>query len=90
MRWLMDKSVDDRSDLVSAQSSQTVQWRFWGAYGILGWRHMLTPLVAPVVAHIGNASDAQNFRANPILFFRELPSPLHRRLGRLLYPFNDS
>ena len=90
IEWLMDKSVGDQSDLVSAQSSQRVEWKPWGAYGLLGWRHMLTPVVAPVVAHIGNESDARNFRTNPILFFRELSSPFHRRLGRLLYPFDDS
>ncbi|MEQ8482571.1 MAG: capsular polysaccharide biosynthesis protein [Hoeflea sp.] len=90
MEWLMDKSVDDRSDLVSEQFSKGVEWKMWGAYGLFGWRHMLTPLVAPVVAHIGNASEARNYRANPIEFFRELPTPMHRLLGRLLYPFDDT
>lgn len=90
IEWLMDKSAADRPDLISAKVPQTPQWKPWGAYGILGWRHLLTPLVAPVVARIGNASEAVHFRANPIRFFRDLPSPIHRLLGRLLYPFNDA
>jgi capsule polysaccharide export protein KpsC/LpsZ len=89
MQWLLDESVDDRSDLVSAQFSRSPQWKLWGPYGFLGWRHMLTPIVAPVVAHIGTASEANNYRANPIRFFREVPSRMHRLLGRLLYPLND-
>ena len=64
------------------------QWRAWGPYGLLGWRHALTAIVAPVIGKIGNARDAENFREDPILFFRELSNPKFRLVGRLLYPFD--
>lgn len=64
------------------------QWRAWGPYGILGWRHLLTPLVSPVIARIGHGRDAQNYREDPIRFFRELSNPKFRLIGRMLYPFD--
>jgi capsule polysaccharide export protein KpsC/LpsZ len=89
MAWLMDDIQDDRSDLVSVQQNQTPAWSPWGPYGILGWRHLLTPIVSSAVASIGNSMDAENYRANPIRFFRELASPAQRAIGRCLYPFDD-
>ena len=66
-----------------------ISWQPWGPYGILGWRHLLTPFVAPIVAKIGHPRDAEVFRQNPIEFFRELPQEKFRRIGRILYPFDD-
>ena len=43
-------------------------WRAWGPYGILGWRHLLTPPLAFIISKIGNNHDAQWFRQDPILF----------------------
>jgi capsule polysaccharide export protein KpsC/LpsZ len=63
-------------------------WRAWGPYGILGWRHLITPLVSPLIARIGHSRDVQNYRDDPILFFRELPNPKFRLIGRMLYPFD--
>ena len=63
-------------------------WRPWGPYGVLGWRHLLTPLLSPVIARIGHARDARDFREDPILFFRELSNPKFRLVGRILYPFD--
>lgn len=64
------------------------RWEPWGAYGILGWRHFLTPLVGAVIARIGHYRDAENFREDPILYFRELSNPKFRLIGRILYPFD--
>lgn len=64
------------------------QWQAWGPYGILGWRHLLTPLVSPVIATIGHGRDAENYREDPIQFFRELSNPKFRLIGRILYPFD--
>jgi capsule polysaccharide export protein KpsC/LpsZ len=60
-----------------------------GPYGLLGWRHLMTPLVARLVAAAGSPADALEYRKNPILFFRELSNPKLRRLGQLLYPFDS-
>lgn len=62
-------------------------WRPWGPYGLLGWRHLLTPLIAPIIAKIGHERDAEVFRQNPIEFFRELSEEKFRKIGRVLYPF---
>jgi hypothetical protein len=64
------------------------RWRPWGPYGVLGWRHLLTLLLSPVIARIGHARDARDFREDPILFFRELSNPKFRLVGRILYPFD--
>ncbi len=63
-------------------------FEIWGAYGILGWRKLLTPPVAALIGTIGNREDAKNFRKNPIGFFRNLSNPRWRRIGRFLYPFD--
>jgi capsule polysaccharide export protein KpsC/LpsZ len=63
-------------------------FEFCGAYGIMGWRHAMTPLLAAAISALGTQTDAEDFRRNPIGFFRGLSSPKLRRLGRLLYPFD--
>lgn len=62
-------------------------WRPWGPYSVLGWRHMLTAALMPVVRRVGNDRDVEDFSANPIHFFRGLSDPKLRFLGRILYPF---
>lgn len=62
-------------------------WRPWGPYGILGWRHLLTVLLAPLILYAGNDRDLEDFRTDPILFFRGLSDRRLRLLGRILYPF---
>ncbi|WOS66818.1 capsular polysaccharide biosynthesis protein (plasmid) [Sinorhizobium fredii GR64] len=62
-------------------------WRPWGPYGVLGWRHLLTAIVAPAIRHAGNDRDAEDFRADPIGFFRGLSDRRLRLVGRILYPF---
>ena len=64
------------------------RWQPIGPYGILGWRHALAPIVAPIIARIGDAKDADHFRDDPIGFFRRLSDPRYRRIGRLLYPWD--
>jgi capsule polysaccharide export protein KpsC/LpsZ len=59
-----------------------------GAYGLFGWRHLLTVPIAGLIAKAGSKQDARDFRTNPILFFRELSNPWLRRLGRILYPLD--
>lgn len=63
------------------------QWRAWGPYGILGWRHLITPPLASIISKVGNSHDAKTFRQDPILFFRELSNPVFRFIGRIVYPF---
>ncbi|MDX3928633.1 MAG: capsular polysaccharide biosynthesis protein [Shinella sp.] len=60
-----------------------------GPYGLFGWRHLLTGLVAPVIARMGDQSDVEYYRQNPIRFFREQTDPTHRCIGRILYPFGE-
>ncbi len=62
-------------------------WRPWGPYGVLGWRHLMTALLAPAIRHAGNDRDVEDFRADPIGFFRGLSDPRLRLIGRMLYPF---
>jgi capsule polysaccharide export protein KpsC/LpsZ len=59
-----------------------------GPYGLLGWRHLLTEPLARIIAIIGEENNVEEFRKNPIVFFRELSNPLYRRIGRALYPFD--
>jgi len=63
-------------------------FRLSGPYGFLGWRHLLTEPLAHVIAMIGDKADADDFRKNPILFFRELSNPAFRKVGRVIYPFD--
>ena len=63
------------------------EWRAWGPYGILGWRHLITPPLAFIISKIGNSHDATSFRQDPVLFFREMSDPTFRLIGRIIYPF---
>ncbi|RVM30120.1 capsular polysaccharide export protein, LipB/KpsS family [Sinorhizobium meliloti] len=63
------------------------QWRAWGPYGLFGWRHLLAPFVKPVIRRIGSDRDVEDFRADPICFFRGLSDRKYRIIGRILYPF---
>lgn len=62
-------------------------WRPLGPYGVLGWRHLLTAMLAPAIRQAGNDRDVEDFRADPIRFFRGLSDPRLRLIGRILYPF---
>ncbi len=62
-------------------------WHPWGPYGFLGWRHLLTAIVAPAIRLAGNDRDVEDFRADPIVFFRSLSDRRLRLIGRILYPF---
>lgn len=64
-------------------------WKPWGAYGILGWRHILPFFVTPFIKRIGTKKDIAYYRRYPIIFFRETPNATHRLIGRILYPFNE-
>lgn len=63
-----------------------VKWKPYGTYGLLGWRHLLTPLVARVVAKVGNERDVVQYRSNPAGFFRELSDKRFKLIGKILYP----
>lgn len=64
------------------------RWQAWGPYGVLGWRHLMTPLIALAITRIGHQRDAENYREDPIQFFRELTDRKFRLIGRLFYPFD--
>lgn len=64
------------------------EWRPWGAYGILGWRHLLPFILIPLIGWGGNRRLVEKYRANPIRFFRERTSLKARIVGRILYPFD--
>lgn len=64
------------------------EWRPWGAYGILGWRHLLPFILIPLIRWGGNRRLVEKYRANPIRFFRERTSLKARIIGRILYPFD--
>lgn len=64
------------------------QYAIWGPYGLFGWRHLLTRPVSMAVSRIGNASDVEAYRRDPIRFFRELSDPKFRRIGKILYPWD--
>ncbi|TKT46251.1 capsular polysaccharide biosynthesis protein [Rhizobiaceae bacterium LC148] len=77
-----------RKDTISRSTDASrIRWRPFGAYGLLGWRHLLTPVVARVIAKVGNDRHSAQFRSNPAGFFRELEEPEYRLIGRLLYPW---
>ncbi|WP_250972714.1 capsular polysaccharide biosynthesis protein [Agrobacterium rosae] len=64
-----------------------VKWEPYGTYGLLGWRHLLTPIVARVVAKVGNERDVMQYRSNPAGFFRELSDSRFQTVGKMLYPW---
>lgn len=65
-----------------------VEWQPWGAYGILGWRHLLPYVLLPLIRWGGNRRLVEKYKANPIRFFRERTSLRARVIGRILYPFD--
>lgn len=80
-----------RSTATAARRPRRVRgprWQASGPYGLLGWRHALTPVVAFFVNRIGDPQDADHYRDDPIGFFRRLSDPRYRRIGRLLYPWD--
>lgn len=86
---LIERYLTDPPPQLSQGKPVRPVWKPWGAYGLLGWRHLLTPIVAEAVRRIGNERDVEIFRENPIEFFRELALPKQRAIGRLLYPFEE-
>ncbi|EYR80486.1 capsular polysaccharide biosynthesis protein [Shinella sp. DD12] len=68
--------------------AKPAEWQPWGAYGILGWRHLLPFVVLPIIGLRGNKRLVEKYRANPIRFFRERTSLKARIIGRILYPFD--
>ncbi len=71
----------------ATQQQFSPAWHPWGAYGVLGWRHLLTILLTPIIRITGSDRDMEDFRSNPIAFFRGLSDRKLRILGRILYPF---
>lgn len=67
-----------------------VKWQPYGTYGLLGWRHLLTPIVARMVARVGNERDAVQYRSNPAGFFNELADIRFRAVGRIIYPWSSA
>jgi len=80
-------TIRGQLDGPGAHSPSRPAWRPWGPYGVLGWRHLMTALLAPAIRHAGNDRDVEDFRADPIRFFRGLSDPRLRLIGRMLYPF---
>jgi capsular polysaccharide export protein len=70
----------------AVSSSEKRRFQFSGPYGVLGWRHLLTRPLSWIIRMIGDARSAEEFRADPIVFFRELSNPVYRKIGRRLYP----
>ncbi|WP_312415874.1 capsular polysaccharide biosynthesis protein [Shinella sp.] len=80
--------VTARKESLRPTGNAPVRWQAFGSYGLLGWRHLLTPVVATIIGAIGNECDAAQYRANPIVFFRELKARKYRIAGRILYPWD--
>lgn len=85
--WLKVRLENPELYRFEFDEDRPVVWQPLGPYGLLGWRHLLTFVVAPVVRLAGSKRLAKRYRANPIRFFREQTSPALRVLGRILYPF---
>ncbi|MES5100713.1 capsular polysaccharide biosynthesis protein [Agrobacterium sp. BA1120] len=75
----------DPQTMPRMSSAGRVKWKPYGTYGLLGWRHLLTPIVARVVARVGNERDALQYRSNPAGFFNELSDRRLRIIGKILY-----
>ncbi|EUB96519.1 Capsule polysaccharide biosynthesis protein [Rhizobium sp. CF080] len=69
-------------------SPQKTRCQFAGPRGSLGWRHLLTRPLSWIIMIVGDAKSAEDFRADPIAFFRELSNPVYRKIGRWLYPLD--
>lgn len=79
--------VASRRPVTATFRAARAEWQPFGPYGILGWRHMLTPLLAPIIARVGEQEDAALYRSNPARFFRDKDDRRFRIIGRLLYPW---
>lgn len=88
VEWLKARLADPERYKFEFEEDKPVVWQPWGAYGILGWRHLLTFVLAPVIRRFGNKKSARRYRSNPIRYFREQRSPQLRFVGRILYPFD--
>jgi capsular polysaccharide export protein len=80
--------VTSRQSPMERATPPPTSWAPVGAYGVLGWRHLMTPVIARIVAKIGSENDAIQYRRNPAIFFRELSSVNYRLIGRILYPWH--
>ncbi|MBO3758407.1 capsular polysaccharide biosynthesis protein [Ciceribacter sp. L1K22] len=78
----------EKPDHVDEFEDLQLMWEAWGPYGLMGWRHLLRYIVAPLIGRLGNEKDVKRYNDSPIRFFRELTSPRMRLLGRVLYPFD--
>ncbi|QWW73364.1 hypothetical protein [Agrobacterium pusense] len=86
-----EQTIDSLADpLVKPRVSLAgrVKWQPYGTYGLLGWRHLLTPIIASIVARVGNERDAVQYRSNPAGYFNELSDIRFRAVGRIIYPWN--
>ncbi len=87
--WLQERLLHPERYAQEFEKVEPIRWEAWGPYGLLGWRHLLTPIVAPIVGMIGKKKDIKSYKANPIAFFRHMNSPRLRAVGRILYPFDE-
>lgn len=86
--WLKVRLKDPEKYRYEFAADMPVVWQPWGAFGILGWRHLLTFALSPVIRLFGNKKSAKRFRTNPIRYFREHRSSQLRFVGKVLYPFD--
>lgn len=86
--WLKERLRDPERYKYEFEADTPVVWQPWGAFGILGWRHLVTFTLAPVIRLFGNRKSAKRFRTNPIRYFREHRSSRLRFVGKVLYPFD--
>eukprot|EP00913_Durusdinium_trenchii_P026876 g25211.t1 len=83
LTWSRTGMPPSRIEPHAAPAKPPYSWR--GPYGLLGWRHLMSAPISGVIAAAGNKADAENYRHNPILFFRELSDPRLRTLGRAAF-----
>lgn len=88
--WLKARLGDPERYRNEFGDDRPAEWHPWGAYGILGWRHLLPFVLVPLIGWGGNRRLVEKYRANPIRFFRERTSLKARIVGRILYPFDAS
>ncbi|GAA4186875.1 capsular polysaccharide biosynthesis protein [Shinella granuli] len=86
--WLKARLRDPERYKYEFDIDIPVVWQPWGPFGLLGWRHLLTYALAPVIRLFGNRKSAKRFRTNPIRYFREHRSSPLRFVGKVLYPFD--
>ncbi|WP_246617344.1 capsular polysaccharide export protein, LipB/KpsS family [Rhizobium populisoli] len=85
-RWRRDGMP--QSQILPVPTPTKPGFAITGSYGLLGWRHLMTWPLANLIARVGDQTDAEAFKTNPIVFFRELSNARLRKLGRILYPFD--